>query len=218
LVKILCLHAKDQIEAFARRNPYLHAYELGDLDDFFWPHTTWYALEDGGQIQQLALLYSGTAMPTLLAFPEQPLDQMLQLLQAILPLMPRRFHAHLNESVTDVFAADYHIYAHGSFLKMALTDRSRLAGLDTSEVTALSVGDAEELEALYSASYPGNWFVRRMLAWSAWRAYTSTPSVTGSRRWATSRRGPRSAAKGWAPESPSRCARNWCVPASNTSG
>jgi ribosomal protein S18 acetylase RimI-like enzyme len=46
---------------------------------------------------------------------------------------------------------------------MALTDRSRLAGVDGSEAVALSAADADDLLALYAASYPGNWFVPRML-------------------------------------------------------
>jgi len=40
------LYSKAQIEAFARRNPFHHLYELGDLDDYHWPHTTWYGWQD----------------------------------------------------------------------------------------------------------------------------------------------------------------------------
>ena len=32
------------IAAFFRRNAEAHVYELGDLDDFDWPHTRWFAL------------------------------------------------------------------------------------------------------------------------------------------------------------------------------
>jgi hypothetical protein len=46
---------------------------------------------------------------------------------------------------------------------MGLTDRSRAAAIDGSEAVALSAADTEELLALYAASYPGNWFVPRML-------------------------------------------------------
>ena len=45
--RTICLHDKGQIEAFLRRNVFLHSYSVGDLDDRFWPHTTWYALADG---------------------------------------------------------------------------------------------------------------------------------------------------------------------------
>jgi predicted GNAT family acetyltransferase len=46
---------------------------------------------------------------------------------------------------------------------MGLTDRERLGGVDTSEAVALSEADADDLQAFYAASYPGNWFVPRML-------------------------------------------------------
>lgn len=41
---------RTRLRAYFGRAPALHLYELGDLDDFFWPHTRWYALEDDGAI------------------------------------------------------------------------------------------------------------------------------------------------------------------------
>jgi len=69
---VVCLHERERIEAFLRRDPWRHLYALGDLDDFFWPYTTWYALEDSGEIREAALLYSGTSLPTLLALAGEP--------------------------------------------------------------------------------------------------------------------------------------------------
>jgi len=66
------LHDKNEIEAFLRHNPWLHLYALGDLDEFFWPYTTWYAPKDSHQIKQLALLYTGTSLPVLLGLSEDP--------------------------------------------------------------------------------------------------------------------------------------------------
>jgi len=160
---VLCLHAKDEVEAFCRRNPALHLYALGDLDDFFWPHTTWYALHDRGQIQQLVLVYTGQPLPTVLAYAEQPIGPMLDLLRDLLRVLPRRFYAHLTEGVADVLSEHYRIEPHGTHHKMALTDRSRAARFDGSEAEALSAVDTDDLLALYGASYPGNWFVPRML-------------------------------------------------------
>jgi len=39
-----------------RRDAELRIYSLGDLDDFFWPATTWYGWEDGGQLQEVVLV------------------------------------------------------------------------------------------------------------------------------------------------------------------
>src|SRR5688572_32936199 len=100
---IVCLHAKAEVEAFARRNPFVHIYEIGDLDDFFWPHTTWYALQEDDGVRQLALLYADLHLPVLLAYGDPPRALMRDLLQGLLPLLPRRFYAHLDGSALDVF-------------------------------------------------------------------------------------------------------------------
>jgi ribosomal protein S18 acetylase RimI-like enzyme len=163
LTDVVCLHSKDEVEGFCRRNPFLHLYALGDLDDFFWPHTTWYALRAGGQVQQLVLLYTGQPLPTVLAYAEPPIGRMRDLLRGLLRVLPRRFYAHLTEGVADVLGDDYHIQPHGAHHKMAWTEPSRAGGFDVSEVLALSAADTEDLRALYRASYPGNWFVPRML-------------------------------------------------------
>ena len=52
-MKTICLHDKDRIEALLRRDTFLNIYQLGDLDDYFWPHTTWYALTDGDDIKAI---------------------------------------------------------------------------------------------------------------------------------------------------------------------
>jgi RimJ/RimL family protein N-acetyltransferase len=102
-------------------------------------------------------------MPTVLALAE-PHDRLMHdLLRAWLPALPRRFYAHLTEGVADALADDYHLQPHGTFLKMGLTDRSRVTALSGSEAVALTAADMDELLALYTASYPGNWFVPRML-------------------------------------------------------
>ena len=165
MADVVCLHAKQEVVAFCRRSPFVHLYSIGDLDDFFWPHTTWVALRQGSEVRQLALLYTDLTMrmPTILAFAEQPESLMRDLLRAWLPVLPRRFYAHLTEGVADVLADDYCVHPHGTFHKMGLTDRTRTAAFDGSEAVALSPADTEGLLALYAASYPGNWFVPRML-------------------------------------------------------
>jgi RimJ/RimL family protein N-acetyltransferase len=163
LADVVCLHSKEEVEGFCRRNPSLHIYALGDLDDFFWPHTTWYAFREGGQVRQLVLLYTGHLLPTVLAYAELPIGPMRDLLRDLLRVLPRRFYAHLTESLADILAGDYRIQPHGALHKMVLADRSRAVGCDGSEAVALSTADTEDLLALYGASYPGNWFVPRML-------------------------------------------------------
>jgi ribosomal protein S18 acetylase RimI-like enzyme len=162
-VQAACLHSKDQIEALLRRNTFLHLYAIGDLDDFFWRYTTWYGLEDDHQLQQVVLLYTGSALPTLLAHLEEPVALMPPLLRSILHLLPRRVYAHLSPELIPVFAEDYHVRQHGLHYKMALTKPECLSAFDSSAVVPLSSADLDALTELYHVSYPGNWFDPRML-------------------------------------------------------
>src|SRR5256885_563652 len=157
------LHSKAEVEAFCRTNPALHIYALGDLDEFFWPHTTWYALRDGSGIRQIALLYTGHSLPTVLAYAAEPVESMCELMAALLPVLPRRFYAHLPPGVHEVLADDYDVQNHGAFYKMRLTDASGPMRVDTSAAVGLSPADTEGLLALYRAAYPANFFVPRTL-------------------------------------------------------
>ncbi len=161
-MNVTLLHDKVEIESFLRGNTPLHLYELGDLDEFFWPYTSWYALQDKGQIRALALLYVNLELPTLLAIADD-IEATRQLLAASLPLLPRRLYAHLSGNLASVFNGTYLMNTHGLHYKMALNDRLRLNQVETSQVIPLSVSDAQALNALYRVSYPGNWFDPRML-------------------------------------------------------
>lgn len=163
-MKTICIHDRDSIEAFLRHNTFLHLYSLGDLDDFFWHYTTWYALIEQQQIQQIVLLYTGTSLPVLLGLTQELTNSMKELLRSIAHLLPKRFYAHLSGDVVSVFADDYHIESHGLHDKMALTNISCLDAVDTSNVIALTQSDLGDLKELYRVSYPGNWFEPRMLA------------------------------------------------------
>lgn len=163
MAEVVCLHAKEDIERCCRRNPFLHIYALGDLDDFFWPHTTWFGLRKGDDLTQLVLLYTGQPLPVLLACAESPVEDMREMLAQMIRVLPHRFYAHLSVGVANVLAESFHIQPHGLHHKMALRDTSRLSGVDASKAVRLSATDTEDLIELYEASYPGNWFVPRML-------------------------------------------------------
>jgi len=159
-----CLHDREQIERFLRRDPGLHIYGLGDLDDRFWPFTTWYGGRDGDDLQALFLLYSGLSLPAILALYDGQGAAARELARAVLPLLPRRVYAHLTPGLAEVFATAFRLEPHGRHDKMLLREPARLADLDTAHVTRLSPTDREELLRLYAQSYPGHWFEPQMLA------------------------------------------------------
>jgi ribosomal protein S18 acetylase RimI-like enzyme len=162
-VKVASLHDKGEIERFLRRDTYLHVYSLGDLDDFFWPNTVWYALKEGDEVREIVLLYTAPALPVMLALASGPPDDMRELLRQALRLLPKRIYAHLSPDVSSALESDYRIESHGTYYKMKLADPSRLAAVDTSVVLPLSAVDLREVRELYDVSYPGNAFDPRML-------------------------------------------------------
>ncbi|MBE9169892.1 GNAT family N-acetyltransferase [Pleurocapsales cyanobacterium LEGE 06147] len=163
-MQVVSLHQKNEIEAVLRRNSFLHLYSLGDLDDFFWSYTIWYALKEEERIKTIVLLYIGTGMPTLIALTERPSDAMQILLQSVARLLPSQFYAHLNREFLLTLTTNYHIRSHGLHYKMALRETSSIAAIATSDVLPLSITDGEELKQLYAESYPENFFDKRMLA------------------------------------------------------
>jgi predicted GNAT family acetyltransferase len=164
--KAVCvsLHDKAIIAQFARRHAFMHLYELGDLDDFFWPHTVWYGWQVAGHVQQLALVYTPFDVPVLIANADPPVHQMQSFMKALLPLLPRRVYAHLDPSVIAVLQTAYQVEPHGMYNKMGLTDREAIYSAETSDVVPLQYTDLAAIQTLYSAAYPGNWFDQRMLA------------------------------------------------------
>lgn len=156
------LQGKHEIEHFLRQDIYLHIYSLGDLDDFFWPYTTFYGLRTNGSLDAIALLYTGQDVPTLLALSADH-DPMAGLLCSIRPELPPQFYAHLSPGLDDVLCDTHHLTAHGTHHKMALKDQAIVSEFDTSDVVALNSAQVEEIQTFYRNSYPGNWFDPRML-------------------------------------------------------
>jgi predicted GNAT family acetyltransferase len=162
-MKLVFLHDKSQIEAFLLKHRHLNFYHLGDLDDFFWPYTTWYALEEGGEIKALNLFYSGIVPAVLLGIENNNREEMKTLLETSLPLFPAHFYAHFSPGLEKILEESYSLDHHGEHYKMNLVDLSKLDEVDTSTVIPLTTENLEEINALYQASYPGNWFDSRML-------------------------------------------------------
>ena len=159
---VIYLHDKRRIEAFLRKNVYLHIYSIGDLDEFFWPDTVWYGWEEEDEIQAVALLYTASDDPTLLALSEHQ-DVMWELIRSIFHVLPERFYAHLSPEVAEVVKQQCKIKSYGKHYKMGLKNTLLLNDIDCSQVIRLTENDLDDMLGLYKESYPGNWFNARML-------------------------------------------------------
>jgi GNAT superfamily N-acetyltransferase len=162
VMPLMPLKDKAQIEAVLRKHAELHIYSLGDLDDFFWPRTTWYGWSRQGDVQDLVLIYAGPGLPTVVGIGEQP-GVLGSRMREVIPLLPPRFYAHLSPGVEEAFRETHKLDSHGPHYKMALRDTSCVAAIDGSAAVRLTEQDLDELVRLYDQSYPGNWFDPQML-------------------------------------------------------
>jgi ribosomal protein S18 acetylase RimI-like enzyme len=168
-MRLVCLHDRDVIEAVLRRDPEVHLYEIGDLDDFFWPLTTWYGLEDRGTLRNVALVYAGSDLPVVVALAREGQTWgVTSLLERMRPVLPRKFYAHLAVGTSKTLAATHSVDPHGLHVRMMVKDWSALERIDTSRAVPLGPTDARELEELYADAYPANWFDGRMLETGAY--------------------------------------------------
>jgi ribosomal protein S18 acetylase RimI-like enzyme len=161
--KVEALSDKRELEAVLSRDRELHLYEIGDLDPFFWPQTTWWGMREAdGTLSSIALLYRGGGGATLIALGDR--EPPRALLAAIEPALPEHAYGHLAVGVSSALAPKRQIANRGLHLKMALRDPSRLAAGRASELETLGRDQLDEVLAFYARAYPGNFFDPRMLA------------------------------------------------------
>jgi hypothetical protein len=174
---IQILHDKNAIWQFLKTSPELQIYCIGDLDDFFWPKTIWYALTVNKKIHAIALLYVGMQIPTLLCFYENNPDYSLKLLEQIKSMLPPKFNAHLSPGLIEIFGKQNVIAYYGLNLKMAITKHP--GKIIDSNIKRLKVNDLPMINDFYSVAYPQNWFDKRMLETEKYFGYFVDNKLVG---------------------------------------
>ena len=143
---------RQRIEAFLRRAPDLHLYELGDLDPEVWPHTRWWM--DGAD-EALAMLYGVTDPPTLLALCKPNCAVMPRLLMKITPELPAEVYAHLTPGLVEGLTR-YRARSGGVHHKMSLARVD--AVMDAADERIERAPEANSLLEFYRSAYPDHWF------------------------------------------------------------
>jgi len=157
---------KDTIFAFLSRDPFLHIYSIGDLDDFFWRYTRWFALPSAVGLDALLLLYVSPGGPVLLALEETNVAAAKHLLSDVMPLMPDKFYCHLTPSLTETLAGNFRLESFGLHHKMKMTGhafetfRTLPQGFKSRRLHGSDLG---QIKQFYAESYADNWFDERML-------------------------------------------------------
>jgi ribosomal protein S18 acetylase RimI-like enzyme len=168
---------KDEIYRFLSRTPELQLYAIGDLDDFFWPGTLWYAIYDRGEIQSIALLYTGMNPSTLLLFCEKDANYPTELIKSIKQFLPEKFNVHLSPGLIDVFGKENIIKDYGQNYRMILARDPE--PLPEDNIRRLEMKDINAINCFYEVAYPDNWFDCRMVESGKYFGYFNEGSLVG---------------------------------------
>lgn len=155
---------KKRIERYLRQDTYLNIYGIGDLDDFYWPYTNWYALQRDSEILAVTLIYNAFTPPVYMALAaKRHYASLKRLIKTQISELPGTLYAHLSPEMDHLFRNSHSLFHHGEYFKMALVDARHINQVDVSLVEPMQIEDADELLTLYSHSYPGHAFDPRML-------------------------------------------------------
>jgi ribosomal protein S18 acetylase RimI-like enzyme len=160
------IRERPQILAFLCRDPFLHIYAIGDLDEFFWPFTRWFGWEVEGELQALFLLYTGDpSAPTLLALEERNPAAARSLLRQVTRVVQTPLQIHFSVHLQDLITSFLEITEPVPIVKMGAA-AGDVKGGPTGLPSPVHLGPTDEPEILefYEAAYPDNWFDPRMLA------------------------------------------------------
>lgn len=161
---IIRLEDRRRLEKFLRQHPYLHIYALCDLDDFFWPHTTWYGIIENDQLAAICMLYKAINFPVLhaLAAPKNRTN-LQRLLTGIHQNLPRSIYSHLSLGLKSDLERDWELTHHGEYLKMAYLNEDALAEQSAHKISSITSKMAPELLTLFQAGFSDHTFDPRML-------------------------------------------------------
>ena len=173
----ICLHDPSVIANYLVQESALNLYQIGDLSDFFWPHTLWYGWVEDQALKAVALVYTGDAVPVLLLMEDTSWAH--QLLTALAPVLPHRFYAHLRPGLASALP----FKGEGGDVYVRMLQKTPLNPTALTALAArhphvqarlLQPSDQAQVEAFYAQHYPKNWFNPRMLTTRAYLALTET--------------------------------------------
>ena len=168
---------KNEIYRFLSKTPDLQLYAIGDLDDFFWLYTIWYAFCEKDEIKSIALLYTGMNPSTFLLFCEKDLYYSTELIKSIKGQLPEKFNVHLSPGLIDVFGKENIIKDYGHNYRMILSGIP--APLSDKNIRRLKKEDIGSINALYKVAYEDNWFDSRMVESGKYFGYFNQGSLIG---------------------------------------
>jgi RimJ/RimL family protein N-acetyltransferase len=155
---------KKSIHEFLLKDPYLHIYEIGDLQDKLYQHITWFGAVEGGEIKALAMLYM-THEPLFFLLENINIEAGKEIIVNILDKLPDRMYCHLSKGLAAALEGKYTLDRQGTFYKMKLTGDILLdKGIKYPEYTyRMNRNDFETINEFLKKTNPKAFFVHGML-------------------------------------------------------
>lgn len=152
----------EQLAAVLRAQPLSQLYLLADLEPGLFQHCEFHGWVQGEEVTEVALIYRGLAVPTLLHHQLGGDNSSQALIKALLPRLPARFYAHLSPGLEVLLARRYQFQTPRTFLRLGLEEL--IPPQESDGARLLTPEDLPAIQALYASSYPQAFFTPGSLA------------------------------------------------------
>lgn len=159
------------LAGFFGTDPALYAYQLGDLEPFFFPATRWWMTrpdgatggKPGADVTAALLLYTAFETPVIQALTDN--DDQGDLWTALLPSLPNRAHLHYRARHEPILRERYRLRSLGTHQKMQWSRPAATVRALPSDIPVRVLTDADrpQIQDLYRAAYPSAYFDERTL-------------------------------------------------------
>ena len=148
---------KELLHSFYSRDRVIYAYQLGDLDDAYFPWCKWWGgfNPETDELETIILLYSGLSVPVVMI--SGNCERLADLLGEVHSALPDRFHCQVAEDHIDIMARDYDISGLTARSRMALYRDDFVKAPRDPQVVRLGHSDTARIVELYR-HYPDNFF------------------------------------------------------------
>lgn len=173
---------KEILETFFRKNTALNIYAIGDLDEFFFEYTDFYALISDEEICQVVFVYRGSELAVLQGIcADDEREELKELVSEIIPALPEKFYSHLTPGIEEVFKEKYSMKSYGKYFKMSLLKKNfnYIPADETEIIKRITPDKFESLNEFYDRAYPGNWKDERMYETGKYFGYFNGEKIIG---------------------------------------
>jgi len=163
-MSIKLIKDKKVLEVFSRRNAPLNIYQLGDLDDFYWPQTDFYGYYEEDELRSVVMIFKEVNPNVVIALCDAAdLNFLSKALELMLNILPDKIYLHITPGAEKVLEQKYSLQHEGLYMKMNLDNKQKIDSVNTNNIVQLSIENKNELSAFYEEAYPGNSYIERML-------------------------------------------------------